>query len=372
MDVFHKTIIGYSHILENKACQDFSLSYKDDTMSVAIVSDGHGGEPYFRSNRGSKIACECALNMICKFVSNVEDSIFKEKPFTQASFLNLSANGIKMSETDLAMRQLLSSIIYHWGIRIEEDYKNSEITQWERENVPDETLQAFKESKTPEKAYGCTLMCYVQTKSYWFAFHIGDGKCVSLHESDPIWKEPIPWDDKCFLNKTTSLCETDSLNSFRYCYCGDGNVPLAVFLGSDGIDDTFGEGDSLAEFYIKLSKELICESKEYLLSDLERALPELSQKGSKDDMSIACVYDPIRLKDSIKRLIQYQIDLVTKKQLDNKSKLESLKSEEIELAANMQNLTEDMAICRRQIKKLEESNSLLETEYQKLIKELES
>ena len=89
MDVFNKTIIGYSHIIENKACQDFSLSYKDDTMSVAIVSDGHGGEPYFRSDWGSKIACECAFDMIREFVSNVEDSIFKEKPFTQTSFLNL-------------------------------------------------------------------------------------------------------------------------------------------------------------------------------------------------------------------------------------------------------------------------------------------
>ena len=55
-----------------------------------------------------------------------------------------------------------------------------------------------------EKLYGCTLMCYVQAPTYWFAFHLGDGKCFAF-ANDGTWKEPIPWDDRCFLNKTYQM-----------------------------------------------------------------------------------------------------------------------------------------------------------------------
>lgn len=71
-------------------------------------------------------------------------------------------------------------------------------------------------------------MCYVATKSYWFAFHIGDGKCIA-YDIEGNWYEPIPWDDRCFLNKTTSLCDSIALDEFRYCYSGTGQLPIAIF-----------------------------------------------------------------------------------------------------------------------------------------------
>lgn len=62
-----------------------------------------------------------------------------------------------------------------------------------------------------EKIYGCTLMAYVRTNKYWFAFHLGDGKMISFDE-EAQWKEPVLWDDRCFLNKTTSICDADARN----------------------------------------------------------------------------------------------------------------------------------------------------------------
>jgi len=59
MKVFSKSTIGEGHVKDGKPCQDYSLSDQayDCSLSVIIVSDGHGGKPYFRSHIGSEKAC---------------------------------------------------------------------------------------------------------------------------------------------------------------------------------------------------------------------------------------------------------------------------------------------------------------------------
>ena len=121
---------------------------------------------------------------------------------------------------------------------------------------------------------------------------------------------PIPWDERCFLNKTTSLCDSNAINEFRYCYEGDGKFPMAVFLGSDGMDDSFGEDPNLVNFYIQVVKMLVTEGREATIASIESDLPQLSKIGSKDDMSVAFIYNYDELKAHITDFIQYQIDLV--------------------------------------------------------------
>ena len=124
------------------------------------------------------------------------------------------------------------------------------------------------------------------------------------------WQMPIPWDERCFLNKTTSLCDSNAINEFRYCYEGDGKYPMAVFLGSDGMDDSFGEDPNLVNFYIQVVKMLVTEGREATIKSIESDLPQLSKIGSKDDMSVAFIYNIDELKAHITDFIQYQIDLV--------------------------------------------------------------
>ena len=151
-------------------------------------------------------------------------------------------------------------------------------------------------------------MAYVQTPTYWFAFHIGDGKFVTVHnEGNGIeFRQPIPWDERCFLNKTTSLCDSHVLEEFRYCYQGDGSFPRAVFLGSDGMDDSYGDGDNLYNFYTQLFKIIIRKGNEKALDELKKSLPIISKRGSKDDMSVACVYDDTALSAMFFALTDYQ------------------------------------------------------------------
>lgn len=308
MKDFHHSCQGESHIAGNKVCQDASFSYSDECVSIAIVCDGHGGDRYFRSDIGSKMAVEATKECVITFVCEIGDKLFVGKEFTQKSAIATEANSnvlTKDTDTDKALRQLFSSIIFRWRTNIERHSVEYPLSKQELQSVKPEYIADFKNGNDLEKTYGCTLMCYVLTQKYWFAFHLGDGKCIAF-DMLGNWSEPIPWDEKCFLNKTTSLCDSSAIDEFRYCYCGDGSYPLAVFLGSDGIDDSFGDTENMVNFYIQIlktiGKESIIDAKKRIID----TLPQLSKIGSKDDMSIAFIYDERELGICLNSLILWQ------------------------------------------------------------------
>ncbi len=319
---FHYSCEGESHKATGKVCQDFSLTSNMERLTIAIVCDGHGGERYFRSDIGARYAAEVTLEVVSSFVKTVDICLFKNKPFTAIGPMSTLSDTKDLSQVDFTFRQLFSSIIYRWNEKINQHAHSVDLSEWERTHVPQKYLEEFSCSESFEKQYGCTMIAYVQTPDYWFAFQIGDGKCLSFQES-PIWSEPIPWDDKCFLNKTTSLCDPSALEEFRYCYQGDGHFPVAVILGSDGLDDSFGEINNLANFYIQILKMLFNDGQKITEDSLKETLPQLSKIGSKDDMSVACVYDPNALNSIIVNLIQNQIDLVLSQIHDVDTRIEA-------------------------------------------------
>lgn len=298
---------GESHKATNKVCQDYAVCSLGANLNIAALSDGHGGNRYFRSNVGSKAIVDCTIQKVKEFVECVDSSIFKDKHFTAISALTTerkSDNLRKIGIIDKQLKQLFASIIYSWRTRIEKHLADNPFSE--------EELKMINNPEDPhsiDKTYGCTLMCSVVTVDYWFAFHIGDGKCFSFDKSGH-WHEPIPWDERCFLNKTTSICDTNALDEFRYCYEGDGQFPTAIFLASDGLDDSFGESSNQANFYIQVLKLLANTSNEEVQKEIEDTLPQLSKIGSKDDMSIACLYDKVGIDDIVNLLTLWQRDSI--------------------------------------------------------------
>lgn len=306
MKHFAFTCQGESHKATNKPCQDYSYSSVEGGVAIAVVCDGHGGERYFRSDVGSRLCVEITVEAIRQFVVNVDETLFVGKPDTRRKTI-AEMEGEKLSNTDNALRQLFSSIIVKWNQEIEAYTNEHPVTDEEKSKVPERYIEAFLNGQSLEKTYGCTLMAYVQTPKYWFAFHIGDGKCVSFHNEAVLWREPIEWDERCFLNKTTSICDSDALSEFRYTYCGDGTFPVAVYLGSDGMDDSFGPMENLVEFYMQVSKMLAKNNDEEAKKSIMETLPVLSKRGSQDDMSLAYVYDESRLYGIVNNILNAQI-----------------------------------------------------------------
>ncbi len=301
MESINYTCIGASHITENKVCQDYSLSINADGLCAAVVCDGHGGKRYFRSDKGAEFAATITGEKIKEFVENFDKSLIIGKPFTQC----LAKSDPKNTSSDelfSIFNRLFTSIVSTWYAQIEKHANDNPLTDKERELCEPAWIDEFKNGVKIEKSYGCTLMAAVFTKEYWFAFHIGDGKMISL-QRNPLFTEPVPWDDKCFLNKTTSLCDNNPFDEFRYCYCGDGSSPDAVFLGSDGMDDGFRSTENLVGFYIKVASSLVNEGKDKTFNDIKTIL----QKRSQDDMSLAIVFDELKISENLEVYKKWQL-----------------------------------------------------------------
>lgn len=372
---------GASHEISGKPCQDCSASYSDNNFeypsAMAIVSDGHGGARYFRSDKGSELAVKITKDVLKSFIKEKEvTGLLGDKSGT---FGIESEVGTTKDNIYNNFKFLISSIITRWNREIKADAQKRPITEWERENVEEKYIKEFEDNLNSEtfafeKIYGCTLMACVLTEEYWFAFQIGDGKMVFFFRDDEagiIPLQPVPWDERCFLNKTTSICDSDAASEFRFAYSGSGEKPLAVFLGSDGIDDTYGDGDRLTDFYIRLYKELVTTGRKKVLKMLETDLPQLSKIGSKDDMSIAAIYQnkPEFMETNYLLMSKWQVDNLENRISNIDKRIEELQ-QKIQKIGGFGDLSESQTIelnyARKDLDRAREEKRELESNISKI------
>ena len=266
---FHISVQGASHIKKNKECQDASRSFCDERVAIAIVCDGHGGSDYVRSAVGSRFAAEISEQNIKDFIASVDKDELRR-------------------HTDQLIAKLESSIIGNWNLAVNEHCEQNPFTPEEIQTLSEKAKKKYLTEKQIESAYGTTVIAVAVTPDYWFGIHIGDGKCVAVNP-DGRFLQPIPWDDKCFLNATTSICDSRALENFRHFYSE--KLPVAVFVGSDGVDDCFQNDQQLHHLYKTVLYSFATSDFDAALSDFRDYLPRLSAKGSGDDVSVAAVLD---------------------------------------------------------------------------------
>lgn len=261
---FNMSVIGQSHITKEKICQDYSVSYYDEQIAIAVVCDGHGGNEYFRSDKGAKFACESALSSI--------------KEFSQYEMNDINKN------SDKILNQLIKSIIFKWNTCIYNDIDENNFTEEEISTLSDKEKE--KINKKPESAYGTTLIAVAVLQNYWFCLQIGDGNCTCIYEDGEI-DCPVPQDDKCMFNVTTSMCDSNAFFNFRHYFSQ--KLPTAIFISTDGIENSFNSQNSMNEFFKKILNSFIDNDFDNALDELKLYLPDLSKKGSGDDLSISAI-----------------------------------------------------------------------------------
>ena len=240
------------------------------------MADGHGSDNYIRTDRGSKFAVSAALTAIKAFVQEAREN-------------HLSA--VPDSETELI--QISKNILARWYTQVENDVACEPFQPEELAKVSEKYKQRYASGQYNAKAYGTTLIAVCMTNEGWFGIHIGDGKCVELLENGTLC-EPIPWDEACEQNITTSICDSDAIEEFRYIIQKD--FPAAIFIGSDGIDDSYSSEMEWHELYRNIfivfaehsteigSNEvrdylpkITIEKKNYIESNMERNRAELQK-----------------------------------------------------------------------------------------------
>lgn len=263
---FNLTVIGASHIKNGTVCQDCSQSCEKTECRLVVVCDGHGGADYFRSDRGSKLAAVAFMDCM-------------ENPDLIAALSAAAAEKQRQSR----MEQLIKSIIARWNSLVEQDMRQHPFDEDELSGVSEKARRRYEAGERLQAAYGTTLIGAVLAENFWLGLQIGDGKCVVVSETGEF-TQPIPWDEECFLNVTTSLCDENAAKEFRFCFSR--TLPAAVFIGSDGIDDCFAGDERLYDFYRVTLKSFAETDEETAIAQLKEYLPTLSEKGSGDDMSV--------------------------------------------------------------------------------------
>ena len=268
---FAHSVIGASHIKNGQPCQDASLCVKDKSYTFIAVADGHGGERYFRSDVGSRFAVETA-----------RDSM------TDPAVIDALRKVEREKDRERIILQLKKSIVSLWNAFVAEHAEDNPFTEDELEGIPEKHADEYRAGEQIETAYGSTLIAALRTDTFTLALQIGDGNMVTA-DAEGTFAQPVPLDEKCVLNVTTSLCDKDAIDVFHHDFA---DTPLAaVLIGTDGIDDCFAGAEKLFDFYRVILTSFSEKDEDAAKTELIDYLPRLSEKGSGDDISIGMMID---------------------------------------------------------------------------------
>ena len=265
---------GASHIAKETPCQDAADYVVGDGYAVAAVSDGHGGEKYFRSACGSQFAVAETLRCLQEFLKNYGESLI---------------NTTKEGQHEL-LKHLSARIISAWQDEIKKHFANQPLAPHEQDICSKYDIPADFQSYF----YGATLLYACITPDYSFASQIGDGACV-FFDTDTHPGMPAELEDaRLGFSLTTSLCDAAAIDNFRHHFISAAadppwGLPKAVFLYTDGVVDSYERASFLAGFNRSVFDEMN-KDEENTKAQLEHWLPELSAQGSQDDVSMAGVY----------------------------------------------------------------------------------
>jgi serine/threonine protein phosphatase PrpC len=295
---FHATVTGVSHSKQGRPCEDYSAHFENDVMAAAVVADGHGDENCFRSAKGAELAAKCAIAGICEFIyPQVErKGIFRRKSIRQLRQIR-DASLESQKERDKLMRDMIRHIVLLWRDMVEKDLIANPVRPDEIEKLEEKYRSRYEQGENLHHAYGTTLIACALTDDYWFGFHIGDGRFTALY-NDGSYDQPVPWDDRCYLNVTTSICDDDAAERARFYFSlnGEKAPPVAVYLCSDGVDDNYPMDDAenaaaLFKLYRTISETFAEDGFDSTCAQLKDLCTSFATKGKGDDTSIAGMVD---------------------------------------------------------------------------------
>ena len=259
MFVYSRTKIGYSHIKEDKVCQDYSSSFESNSKSIITCCDGHGGDIYIRSDKGAEFASRAIYNT---FLS------LSNKEFTKAN------------NPDVAKRIKLL-ILCEWNKLVEDDLAINSIKKKEIDKLDDKYKEKLLANKI--KAYGTTLTGAMLFKDKALLVSIGDTEALTFKNA--LIKDVFDTDDDPVANLTYSMCGDDAYEHLRVKLIDMKKVD-GLILCTDGFSGAYQTIDNFNKSFIKpMVNNLIKTNSVRFIDDLVDKIA--LEKGTGDDVSLA-------------------------------------------------------------------------------------
>ncbi len=274
-----KSIIGLSHIKKNMVNQDSFAKLNDKKVAVIAASDGHGSSPHYRSDIGSKFACDIATKVVFNFLKDLDS-------------LNISKLYNK-DNINILLKQLKERIVLQWKYEVTNHYlknniiflkkEKSEITFSVDNKVKKLSIKEYKKLiKNPQLLYGATL-CVCGVSNYGFlSLSIGDTDVrVKVNKTviNPI-NDTYEYEGE----QTNSLCQEDALKYISGSFIQE--QPEMIVISTDGILKSFSSNaeDNLSSLGDNIRESI--NEKENISEALEQFLSRTANDGSCDDSTI--------------------------------------------------------------------------------------
>jgi serine/threonine protein phosphatase PrpC len=288
--IIGESVPGASHLRAGIPNQDAILQLRESARSLPLIlslSDGHGSDKCFRSDRGSRFAVKKAVQLVGEFLDEWRGA---------SSDLAAIENSGK--------ERLAPEFVKRWREAVEADLKKQPFSAEELDKLEKKDgAQARKlVEANPLLAYGATSLTVAVEESFILYLQLGDGEMLTVSEAGEITK-PLPEDDRLFANETTSLCLTGADKDFRFHLQKlEGAYPALVLLSTDGYVNSF----SSEEGFLKVGGDLLAmlrsDGFDFVNDNLRAWLEEATQMGSGDDttVGIICRMDALKKPEAKK------------------------------------------------------------------------
>ena len=267
-----KTVRGASHTLTNLPNQDaigWKIGSPEGVPLIMSISDGHGSERYFRSNRGSRFAVDATIQVLDNFLKTLPDS----KDLAQVG--------------QLAEELIPEAILKAWENLVQLDLTNQPFTDEEFARLIEKRGRDARDKaeQNPLVAYGATVLGVAATTNFIIYLQLGDGDILCVDPSGKTTR-PYPRDERLVGNETTSLC-TLTPTDFRLRVAPiSHNEPALIILASDGYCNSYPDEEKFLRTGITFLKAIRTEGMDAVNATLDRTLEYTSSHGSGDDISM--------------------------------------------------------------------------------------
>jgi serine/threonine protein phosphatase PrpC len=285
--IIGETIRGNSHLRDGRPNQDAILQMRESGVYPPIIlsiSDGHGSNKCFRSDRGSRLAVTIGAQLM-------------------RNFLNQPRKECGAKEIENIAREVLPiEFIRKWQEAVLADLKCEPFSKEELEQLENKDgIQAREIVEAhPFLAYGATTLTVALTDSFVIYAQLGDGEIICVSETGEVSK-PLPEDERLIANETTSLCTDTAAQEFRIAYQPlTQALPALILMTTDGYANSFINdagflqvGSDLFTMFHKDGFDLVNRS-------VKGWLEEATRMGSGDDCTLGIICRMDILQDTTK------------------------------------------------------------------------
>jgi serine/threonine protein phosphatase PrpC len=278
-----ETVPGASHLRAGIPNQDAILQVRESGRGLPVVvsvSDGHGSDKCFRSDRGSRFAVERAAQLVGEFLDGLRGAADHAPVESRAK------------------EYLPREFVRRWREAVEADLRARPFTEAELEAVErKDGPRALKLiAGNPLLAYGATSLTVVVEESFVLYLQLGDGEILNVSASGEVTRA-LPEDERLFANETTSLCTPDAEENFRVrLQTFAGEPPALILLSTDGYVNSFSDSAGFFKVGSDLLEMLRADGFDPINASLKGWLEEATRSGSGDDctLGLICRMDAIR------------------------------------------------------------------------------